>query len=69
MGTDVGADGLGQTLAAVAERVERYRGSRIGEQDTKAVLIVPVLRALGLDVEDLDEVKLEYKRRAAANPD
>jgi len=68
MGADAGADGLRQTLAELADRVERYRGSRIGEQDTKAALIVPVLRALGWDVEDLDEVKLEYKRRAAANP-
>jgi len=29
---------------------------------------VPVLRALGWDVEDLEEVKLEYRRRANDNP-
>ena len=40
----------------------------IGEQDTKAALIVPVLRALGWDVEDLEDVKLEYRRRPADNP-
>jgi hypothetical protein len=50
----------GQALSEVAERIARYRGSRIGEQNTKAALIVPVLRSLGWNVEDLDEVQLEY---------
>src|SRR5688572_2773570 len=68
MEADAGADGLRRTLAIVAERVERHRGSGIREQDTKATLIVPVLRALGWDMEDLDEVKLEYKRVPRANP-
>lgn len=45
---------LAATLAGVAERIARHRGSRIGEQNTKAALITPVLRALGWDVEDLD---------------
>jgi Restriction Enzyme Adenine Methylase Associated len=31
-------------------------------------LIVPILRALGWDVEDLEEVKLEYRRRPSDNP-
>lgn len=59
---------LEQTLATVRDRISRYQGQGIGEQDTKATLIVPVLRALGWDVEDLEDVKLEYKRKPADNP-
>ena len=68
MGADSGPDELRHTLAQVAERIERYRGKRIGEQDTKAALVVPVLRALGWNTEDLDDVKLEYKLRRTHNP-
>jgi len=50
------------------ERIARHERSAIGEQDTKAALIVPVLRALGWDVEDLEDVKLEYRRRPSDNP-
>ena len=56
------------TLATVHERIAKYQRPGIGEQDTKAALIVPVLRALGWDVEDLEEVKLEYRRRPNDNP-
>jgi hypothetical protein len=59
---------LDVTLATVRERIGKYQRPGIGEQDTKAALIVPVLRALGWDVEDLDEVKLEYRRRTTDNP-
>ncbi len=44
--------------ATLGERIARHERSGIGEQDTKAALIVPVLRALGWDVEDLEDVKL-----------
>ena len=44
------------------------RARASGEQDTKATLIVPVLRALGWDTEDLEDVKLEYKRKSTDNP-
>ena len=68
MAADAGATGLRQTLAEVAERVTRHRGAGIGEQNTKAALIVPVLRALGWDVEDLDDVHLEYRLRPGDRP-
>ncbi|MBA3566819.1 MAG: type I restriction enzyme HsdR N-terminal domain-containing protein [Actinobacteria bacterium] len=68
MEAGAGADGLRQTLENVAERIERYRDTRIGEQNTKATLIVPVLRALGWNVEDLDEVHLEYKFKSQDKP-
>jgi hypothetical protein len=59
---------LQKTLDVVADRVERHRGKRIGEQNTKSTLIVPVLRALGWDVEDLDEVRMEYRSKSADGP-
>ena len=55
-------------LATVSERIAKYQRQSIGEQDTKAALIVPVLRALGWDTEDLEDVKLEYKRLSSDNP-
>lgn len=61
-------DGLEDTLTEVRQRVARYKDRAINEQNTKATLIVPVLRALGWDVEDLEEVQLEYKERSADNP-
>lgn len=59
---------LDATLATVRDRIARHQRENIGEQDTKAALIVPVLRALGWDVEDLEDVKLEYRRRPSDNP-
>lgn len=59
---------LDLVLASVRERIARHQRENIGEQDTKAALIVPILRALGWDVEDLEDVKLEYRRRPADNP-
>ncbi len=59
---------LGGVLASVRDRIARYRGQGIGEENTKTVLIEPVLRSLGWDVEDLDEVRHEYRRKAGDNP-
>ena len=39
---------LGVVLDTVRERITKHQRESIGEQDTKAALIVPVLRALGL---------------------
>jgi hypothetical protein len=55
-------------LATVRDRIAKYQRQGIGEQDTKAALIVPVLRSLGWDTEDLEDVKLEYKRLSSDNP-
>jgi hypothetical protein len=59
---------LASVLSTVRDRIAKYQGPGIGEQDTKATLIVPVLRALGWDTEDLEDVKLEYKRKSTDNP-
>lgn len=63
-----GTGGLQQVLAEVAERIGRYPGSRIGEQNTKVALVMPVLRGLGWDVEDLEEAHLEYRRKPGDRP-
>ena len=59
---------LSATLAVVRERIARHRARGIGEQDTKSSLIAPILRALDWDLEDLDEVRLEYRRAAGDDP-
>jgi hypothetical protein len=59
---------LETVLKSVRERIERYKGETIGEENTKNILIEPVLRALGWDVEDLEEVRREYRRRPGDLP-
>lgn len=61
---------LGATLRQCVERVAKYRKqpTKIGEQNTKAGLIEPVLAALGWDLVDADEVNREYRRRSSDNP-
>jgi Restriction Enzyme Adenine Methylase Associated len=58
------------TIKQCAERLDRYRrpSQRVGESNTKAGLIEPVIAALGWDVLDPDEVHREYRRRPADNP-
>lgn len=61
---------LYDTLKQCAERVQRYRQGRqrVGESNTKAGLIEPVIASLGWDVLDPDEVHREYRRRPTDNP-
>jgi hypothetical protein len=61
---------LTPTLEQVRDRIAPYRDrtSSVGEQNTKAALIEPILRALGWDVEDPEEVWREYRRRSVDNP-
>ena len=60
---------LTETIVEVRERIRAQSGSRrINEQNTKAALIEPILRALGWDLEDLDEVQREYKQGSQDNP-
>lgn len=59
---------LATVIGDVRGRIARHQKAGIGEQDTKAALIAPVLRALGWDLENLEDVKLEYRRRSIDNP-
>lgn len=61
---------LAEAVAKVRNRIDllRERGEAIGEQDTKATLIEPVLAALGWNLEELDDVRREYRRKSQDNP-
>jgi Restriction Enzyme Adenine Methylase Associated len=62
------SEALRALLAEIAVRIAQYRGAGIGEQNTKGTLINPVLRVLGWDVEDLEQVRHEYKRVPSDKP-
>ncbi len=57
-------------LREIAARVRqmRARDIRISEEDTKRVLITPVVEALGWEIFDTDEVRNEYRHATADNP-
>lgn len=61
---------LRDTIKECVERLDRYahQRQRIGEQNTKAGLIEPLIAALGWDILDPDEVHREYRRRGTDNP-
>src|SRR4051812_29508496 len=61
---------LYDALKHCGERVDRYQQlrQRVGESNTKAGLIEPIIAALGWDVLDPDEVHREYRRRPVDNP-
>ena len=68
-----GGQALGETLAQARTRIGQLRerterGERVGEQDTKALLIDPVLAALGWDLGDLDDLRREYRSKPQDNP-
>jgi len=57
-------------LLRVRNRIQHIRDRKepIGEQNTKAALIDPILSALGWSLEELDEVSREYRRKPQDNP-
>jgi len=57
-------------LLRVRKRIEQIKGRResIGEQNTKSTLIDPVLLALGWNLEELEEVCREFRRKPQDNP-
>jgi len=61
---------LRETLIKVRARIEelRERGDRPSEQDTKAVLIDPVLAALGWRLDEFEDVRREYRAKPQDNP-
>ena len=61
---------LRSLLQALVPRIlkDRDRDRRIGEQNTKATLVEPILEALGWDIRDWDEVHREYKTKTVDKP-
>ena len=61
---------LAPTLATLRSliRTLRSRNENIGEQNTKAILIEPMLAALGWNLQQLEEVRREYRRNSQDGP-
>lgn len=59
---------LSRVLGEVRGRIIRAKSDGLNEQNTKATLIEPVLRALGWDVEDVEEVVREYSPKRRDKP-
>ncbi len=62
--------GLAEIVAVVQKRIQQIRDRKeiIGEQNTKAALIDPILSALGWNLQEIDEVRREYRRKPQDNP-
>ena len=59
---------LASILATARKRIAQAGKKGLNEQDTKATLIEPVLRALGWDTESVDEVQREYRVKRQHKP-
>jgi hypothetical protein len=57
------------TIATTTARIIDYRERRVRltESDTIRVLVLPVLQALGWDLQDVEEVRSEYRHASADN--
>ncbi len=65
---DDASNSLRKCIDHLVNRLQKYRGRSLGEQNTKASLIEPLLEALGWDTRDFDEVHREYKAKRADRP-
>jgi len=59
---------LRERLQTLIPRILKDRDRRIGEQNTKATLVEPILEVLGWDIRDWDEVHREYRGKSADSP-
>ncbi|MBF0628752.1 MAG: restriction endonuclease, partial [Magnetococcales bacterium] len=61
---------LDTTIRKLREQLQKIqdRASPISEEDTKRVLITPLLQALQWDVLDIDEVRNEFRSQPQDNP-
>ena len=55
-------------LPVIRERIASLQGKGINEMSTRAALINPMLKALGWDNEDLEQVQQEYRFQSSDNP-
>lgn len=63
-------EALEATVRRIRARIGdcRDRKGKLGEENTKATLISPLLRALGWDIEDPNEVEHEYRHTSQDSP-
>lgn len=68
--TEKDQERLLDTLIRLRKRIEQVKVRResIGEENTKSTLIDPILTALGWNLEELEEVCREYRRKPKDNP-
>jgi predicted type IV restriction endonuclease len=61
---------LSNAIEVVRKRIQQNRDRKeiLGEQNTKAALIDPILVALGWDLQEIDEVRREFRRKPQDNP-
>jgi len=61
---------LKSAIDVVRKRIQQNRDRKeiLGEQNTKAALIDPILVALGWDLQEIDEVRREFRRKPQDNP-
>jgi hypothetical protein len=59
---------LRTALKTIVARIGKYREAGLGEQDTKASLIEPLLESLGWDVRDPEQVRREFRSDSKDNP-
>jgi len=61
---------IANAIEVLRKRIQqiRERKESIGEENTKATLIDPLLEALGWDLQEIDEVRREYRRKPQDNP-
>jgi hypothetical protein len=61
---------LSNAIDVVRKRIQQIRDRKeiVGEQNTKAALIDPILTALGWDLQEMDESRREYRRKPQDNP-
>ncbi|MFL5243583.1 MAG: hypothetical protein ACJ8FY_15870 [Gemmataceae bacterium] len=48
-------------IIETTEKIRKFKDRNLGEQNTKASLVEPILEALGWDIRDPDEVHREFK--------
>jgi predicted type IV restriction endonuclease len=61
-------DTLARTLKQIRSRITSAGVRGLNEENTKATLIEPLLRALGWNVEDVEEVQREFKVKKSDKP-
>ena len=59
---------LREVLQGLLPQILKHRSKPIGEQNTKAMLIEPILDALGWNTRDCDEVHHEYRFKRTDSP-
>jgi hypothetical protein len=61
---------VANAVEVLRKRIQQIRERReiIGEENTKATLIDPLLEALGWGLREIDEVRREYRRKPQDNP-